>query len=595
MIRRIHRRRAMTLGMLLATTVALVGAGTLPQASSATTSPRLSSKYGGVLYMLGSGDVDYFDPNISYYTVGYLGLRMWTQTLLSYPAVPGKTLDVVPDLATAMPTVSAGGTVYTLSIRKGVEWNTTPPRQVTGADAQRGLERTCNPVEPFGGLPDFENLIVGMASFCKSFEAVKPTVTAIKQFLATHSISGVIVSSKNPLQVTFKLEHPTSYFADLLAMPAFTPAPVEELNYLPGSDAFAQHTVSDGPYEVQSYVPERSIIFVRNPVWKASLDPISAAYVNEIKVNETVSATTVQQELQTNTPTADLEWGDTQIPPAQLPALLASHNPGVTLGLTQGLDPYIIFNQKDPNENKAMQNLNVRRAISYAIDRAALVTDAGGPTVSPPLTQVLPSGVPGTSNLNMYPYNPTRAKSLLGGKHYTFKFLYQIDNPIQVKIFQTVQYELSQVGISVVGLGVPTADIYVKYFEAPSTAERGVWDFGLGQWYPDWYGNNAAAFFVPVFLTSAFPPAGSNFGFENDSKADSLINNALVATSASAAASLWSQADRQVMADAAVFPINSPQFATYHPTQVNNAVFIPAIQGFDPTNVWLSPNDRQNS
>ena len=124
----------MTLGMLLATTVALVGAGTLPQASSATTSPRLSSKYGGVLYMLGSGDVDYFDPNISYYTVGYLGLRMWTQTLLSYPAVPGKTLDVVPDLATAMPTVSAGGTVYTLSIRKGVEWNTTPPRQVTGAD-----------------------------------------------------------------------------------------------------------------------------------------------------------------------------------------------------------------------------------------------------------------------------------------------------------------------------------------------------------------------------------------------------------------------------------------------------------------------------
>ena len=477
MIRRFRRRRVIALGMILATTVSLAGVSALAQTSSASTSPRSSSQYGGVLYMLGTGDVDYFDPNLSYYTVGYLGLRIWTQTLLSYPAISGKTLDVVPDLATAMPTVSGNGTVYSLTIRKGVEWNTTPPRQVTGADAQRGIERTCNPVEPFGGLPDFDNLIVGMASFCKAFETTKPTVQAIKQFLGTHSISGVTLNPKNPLQVSFKLVHSTTYFANLLAMPAFTPAPIEELNYLPGSAAFAEHTVSDGPYEVQSYVPERSIVFVRNPVWKASLDPISEAYVSEIKVNETVSATTVQQELQTDTPTADLEWGDTQIPPAQLPALLASHNPGVTLGLTQGLDPFLIFNNKDPNENKALQNVTVRRAVSYALDRAALVTDAGGPTVSPPLTQILPSGVPGTSNLSLYPYDPTKAKSLLGGKHYTFKLLYQVDNPIQVKMFQTIQYELSQVGITVQGLGVPTADIYVKYYEVPGTAgaECGTW------------------------------------------------------------------------------------------------------------------------
>ena len=102
-----------------------------------------------------------------------------------------------------------------------------------------------------------------------------------------------------------------------------------------------------------------------------------------------------------------------------------------------------------------MQNLNVRRAISYALDRAALITDAGGPTVSPPLTQLLPPGVPGTSNFDLYPYNPAKAKALLGGKHYTFKFLYQINNPVQVKIFQTIQYELSAVGITVTGEGVP--------------------------------------------------------------------------------------------------------------------------------------------
>ena len=255
MTRFFQRRRVMALAMLSAAAVSLAGFTALPQASSAAT-PRSSSHYGGVLYMLGTGDVDYFDPNITYYTVGYLGVRIWTETLLAYPATPGKTLDVVPQLATGMPTVTDGGTLYTLTIRKGVEWNTTPPRQVTAADARRGLERTCNPAEPFGGVADYEGLIVGMPSFCSAFEKVKPTVPAIKQFLATHSIPGVILNPANPLQISFKLVHPESYFTNLLAMAAFTPAPIEDLSYLPASAALAQHTISDGPYEVQSYVPD---------------------------------------------------------------------------------------------------------------------------------------------------------------------------------------------------------------------------------------------------------------------------------------------------------------------------------------------------
>ena len=55
---------------------------------------------GGTLTMLGTGDVDYMDPNVSYYTTGYLGLRMWARQLLTYPAVAGQVTDIVPDLAT---------------------------------------------------------------------------------------------------------------------------------------------------------------------------------------------------------------------------------------------------------------------------------------------------------------------------------------------------------------------------------------------------------------------------------------------------------------------------------------------------------------
>jgi peptide/nickel transport system substrate-binding protein len=40
---------------------------------------------GGTLNMLGVGDVDYMDPNVSYYSIGYLGLRMWSRQLFTYP------------------------------------------------------------------------------------------------------------------------------------------------------------------------------------------------------------------------------------------------------------------------------------------------------------------------------------------------------------------------------------------------------------------------------------------------------------------------------------------------------------------------------
>ena len=45
----------------------------------------------------------------------------------------------------------------------------------------------------------------------------------------------------------------------------FNPAPVESLNYVPASNASAQHVIADGPYKVASYTPTRTIAFVRNP------------------------------------------------------------------------------------------------------------------------------------------------------------------------------------------------------------------------------------------------------------------------------------------------------------------------------------------
>ena len=254
--------------------------------------------------------------------------------------------------------------------------------------------------------------------------------------------------------------------------------------------------------------------------------------------DETVDQNTVQQELQTNSQTAHAEWGDSQPPPAQLPGLIARHDPNLILGPTLGMDPFIIFNFVDPNENGAMKSLKIRRGIEYAIDRTQLVQDAAGPKVSPPLTHVLPPNVLGSHRFDMYPFNVAKAKSLLGSTHLKLKLLYEADNQVQAKMFQTVQFDLSKVGISVKGVGVPTADIYTKYLLVPSVARRGVWDIAMDQWYPDWYGDNTVNYFLPIFSSKAWAPAGANLNLYKNPTVDRLIDQGASATSNAKAAKI---------------------------------------------------------
>jgi peptide/nickel transport system substrate-binding protein len=515
-------------------------------------------------------------------------LRMWSRFLMTYPSIRGKTTQIQPDLAVAPPKVSGDGLVYRVTIRKGAMWDTKPPRQVTAADAVLGLKRSCNPVKPSAAFPDYGTLVAGLSEFCSAFAKIKPNLTAINAFIRGHAIPGATVDPHDPLTVVYKLTHPASYFPALLGFGAFAPVPQEYLNYLPTSSALGQHTIADGPYSIESYSPGKSIRFVRNPAWKASSDPIRKAYVDEIRVDETVNQNTVQQELQTNSPTAHAEWGDSQPPPAQLPSLIARDDPNLILGPTFGMDPFIIFNFVDPNENGAMKDRQIRRAISYAIDRSQLVQDAAGPKVSPPLTHVLPPKVVGSHDFDLYPFDLAKAKSLLGGKHLKLKLLYEADNQKQAKMFQTVQFDLSKLGISVTGIGVPTADIYTKYLLVPSVARRGVWDIAFDQWFPDWYGDNTVNYFLPIFSSKSWAPAGANLNLYKNPAVDRLIDQGARAKSNAQAARIWARVDRLIMQDAAIYPVLSPNFAIYHSKAVQGAIFMPPIQGLDPTNVWLS-------
>ena len=349
---------------------------------------------GGTLNMLGSGDVDYMDPNISYYSIGYLALRPWSRQLFTYPADPDHNTEAVPDLATELPTTDNGGLsedglTYTITLRNDAKWNTDPARAVTAQDVVRGVKRTCNPAQPFGGLPNYETLIQGFQEFCDGYAQIDDTTdpAALADYANNHDVAGL--QATDDQTVVFTLTHPAAYFVDMLTMPAFSPAPEEYDAYVPASAELAQHTLSDGPYQIESYNPTKKIVFTRNPAWEASSDPVRNAYVDKIVIDETVTQDSTQQQLQTGTASADMEF-DNFPPPSQLPGLIAKDDPNLNIGPTSSSNPYLVFNTVSPNNDGALTDPQVRQALSYAIDRDALVQVLGGKAVNAPLSQVLP-------------------------------------------------------------------------------------------------------------------------------------------------------------------------------------------------------------
>ena len=170
------------------------------------------------------------------------------------------------------------------------------------------------------------------------------------------------------------------------------------------------------------------------------------------------------------------------------PGLLAQMKQGLNhnfnLGSTYSTNPYLVFNAVSPNNNAALKKVQVRQALSYGINRAHLLTDNGGPTQGVALTHVLPTGINGSQDVpagyNPYPYNPTKAKQMLAAAGYknglNLTLLYRPSSTVATKMAQTLQSDLSKIGVKIKLLGATPSDFYVKYMEVPSVAKKGTWD-----------------------------------------------------------------------------------------------------------------------
>lgn len=564
---------------------------------SASSAPAGQS--GGILRLVGNGDVDHFDTSSAYYSTTYTMLRATTRTLYTWPSTPtlAGELNPVPDLATGMPKITNGGKTWTITIRQGAQWNTTPPRQVTAADEVLGMKRLCNPISPTGAPGYFEDTIVGMQAYCNAFLALKnPSVASIAKFINTHSLAGV--KALNERTVQFNLLKPAPDFIDILSLFFSAPVPKEVLQYTPGN--LGVHLGADGPYMVQSYTPNRSIVLVRNPAWKASTDPIRKGYVNEIDITEGVpAATTAVQDVEAGT--QDMFW-DQVVPPAQLAGLVASHSPLLVIGPNGNnyieINPYLVMNLQSPNNGGALKKLLVREAIEYAINKAADSAIYGGTSISDPLDQLVPGGSVGNiPGYDPYPSagdkgNPAKAASLLAKAGYkpgqiNLHLVYRT-NSVHPEVAQADQAALEKAGFKVtLEVANPADAFYSKYLENPTASKAGSWDIAEAGWIPDWLGNNGRSIIEPLLDGRTYGPDTVDFGDYNSPVVEGFIDKALTASSTAQATTYWQDAARQTMKDAAVVPIGAQKVAVMKSSRVQNCLFWFPSLNCDVTNVWI--------
>jgi peptide/nickel transport system substrate-binding protein len=406
----------------LAVAFSLVGL-TLLAASAALARPSGGVvKNGGTLRVnMSETDVQYLDPALDYDFYGWTVLFATCVRLLSYPDKGGPAGSrLVPEGATAFPKISNGGRTYTFTVRTGYRFNTgeAVTAESYARAVERGLAKKMNASASIfmGDIVGADAVLVG--------KRARP--------------SGLVVRGNT---ITFKLTKPAPDFLSRVAMPFFC----AQSPSTPLDPKGVNEPAMAGPFYIKERDPGRTILLERNPYYtgprKARLDRIAI----------TVNSATEGSLLQIEKGEADFEM--VGLPPTSHKRLATKY--GVNKG-RYFVHEALGFGYLALNTTRELTGqVNVRRAINYAIDRTALAA-LNGYLGGAPTDQILPPGMPGYRDAKLYPSrpNPTRATALLAGTTGTLRLYYPKGPPADQQVI-VIQQNLKKVGLDVKPVGLP--------------------------------------------------------------------------------------------------------------------------------------------
>jgi peptide/nickel transport system substrate-binding protein len=511
-------------------------------------------------------------------TAGYALLsRAYARTVYSYDLAgpPEQATVPVPDLATGPPRISADRRTYTFTLRAGIRYASPVNREVTAQDFITAIERLYDKGFPSPGQA-YSNLIAG----AKEFGAGK----------ASH-ISGLRAPDADTLQIT--LDQPAEDFLSILTMSYFAPVPAEYAAGYTAGDNYSGHVVGSGPYKVDTYIPGRRVVLVRNPNWDAATDLLRKAWVDRIEITSDVPVRSIQRAIERED--ADLSL-DSHLPQAQVAALRADPERSRRLSVnTTGTLLFLVLGTH--RRAGAIADVRVRQAINYAIDKVAYrdaVADRFAPTGELASTILAPGSL-GYRHYDLYPTpggrgDPAKARALLAEAGYpdglTLTFVAWGTGPY-VDTIKPIRASLERAGIHLKLKTYKDADLFEKSLAIP--AKRLQHQVGQGIWGPDYLGDNARQSIVTQYDSRLDPAVSGNFSEYHNPAVNRLIDRALAEPVPARRAAMWGQIDQRIMQDAPLVPLLWLTASFKWASRVHGWVYDPWTGRPDLTAVWLDP------
>jgi peptide/nickel transport system substrate-binding protein len=343
-------------------------------------------------------------------------------------ATPDKPLpaafNLVPEVATAYPTITDGGRTYTFRVRKGVRFSTGAP--VTARSFAYTINRLLSPVIGAPGASAFGG-IVGA-----------PDVVAGR----TNSARG-IVARRSTLTITLK--EPAGAFLGNLASGAggFCVVP-EGLSVDP--EGVKAPLPSAGPYFVSEYVPGQRVTLERNRFYTGMRPHHVDRFVGDLTFVSADAALALDR--------VDEGALDTALVPI-------SSDRAADLKRKYGINQDRFFVEPGSflrtfvlNTSRPLfrNNVKLRQAVNFAVDRAGLMREVS-PFGGYLTDQYLAPGLPAFRNERIYPLkgpDVARARALARGHERSGKaVLYTQDGLINAAQAQVLQRNLRAIGLDV--------------------------------------------------------------------------------------------------------------------------------------------------
>ena len=342
-----------------------------------------SSKEGETLTGSYASFPDYLDPGLSYLQEGWTAMYDTYLPLLTYKRANGvEGSKVVPGLAESMPEISNGGKTYTLTLRKGLKYSDGTP--VKASDFKSSIERLFKINSPGSG---FYSTIVGAEKFAETKQG---------------GIPGIKADDKTG-KIEIELETPRGTFTQELGLLFAAVLP----SGTPAKDLTTDPAPATGPYMITNVERGRAWSYARNPYWAKTngplIDEVPDGHFDKIEIKVVRNDSTQVNEIERD----KTMWMQNLVPADQREKIISKYE-GTQFRVDHPINLYYFWLN---NEKAPFDDVKVRQAVNYAIDPAALERIYAGSLAA--AQQILPEGMPGHEELNLYPHNMAKAKQLL--------------------------------------------------------------------------------------------------------------------------------------------------------------------------------------